>query len=142
MKYRIEPCNSEEAEYIDDKLVEYNLYNVPVECDPKNLFDWFGRKITDNEGRIIAGCLAGVSVWRTAEISILWVDESYRKQGLGSHLLKAVEQEIKEKGCTIIQLDTFDWQAREFYEKNGYSVFGKLADCPQGHCRFYMKKNI
>ena len=53
MNYKIEFCNSEEAEYIDDKLVEYNLFKVPVQCDPKNLFDWFGRKITDNEGKII-----------------------------------------------------------------------------------------
>ena len=63
-----------------------------------------------------------------------------QKAKLGSKLLREVESEIREKGCTIIHLDTFDWQARGFYEKNGYSVFGTLEDCPKGHCSYYMKK--
>jgi hypothetical protein len=37
-------------------------------------------------------------------------------------------------------LDTFDWQAKEFYEHLGYEVFGILENCPRGHNRYYMKK--
>lgn len=39
-------------------------------------------------------------------------------------------------------LDTFDFQACEFYEKHGYTAFGVLEDCPTGHCRFYMEKKL
>ena len=142
MNYEILTCTGDEADYIDDKLVEYNLSKMPVEGVSNRVFRWFGKKMTNEDGAIIAGCLAGWSVWGTAEVSILWVDEAYRKQGLGSRMLCEVEREVKENGCTIIQLDTFDWQAREFYEKNGYSVFGILEDCPKGHCRYYMMKSI
>ena len=142
MKYEIAACTDEDAVYIDDMICEYNLSQMPVEADSKRIAGWFGRKMTDGDGKMIAGCIALRSVWGTAEISFLWVDEAYRRQGLGSQLLCEAERVIKESGCTIIQLDTFDWQARGFYEKNGYSVFGTLEDCPKGHCRYYMKKSL
>ncbi len=50
MNYKITDFKSDEAEYIDDKLVEFNLSKVYVECDPKNLFEWFGKKIIDDNG--------------------------------------------------------------------------------------------
>jgi len=36
----------------------------------------------------------------------------------------------------------FSFQARGFYEKVGYTVFGRLDDCPPGHSRFYMQKPL
>ncbi len=140
MKYEIMPCTDKDGETIDDMICEYNLAQVP--SDSRCVAGWFGKKMTDGDGKIIAGCTAVRSVWGTAEVDFLWVDEAYRKQGLGSQLLCEVERVIKESGCTIIQLDTFDGQAKGFYEKNGYSVFGTLEDCPKGHCRYYMKKSL
>lgn len=142
MNYNISPINGEDCDYIDDKIVEYNLSKMPAKCEGNQVVKWFGRKMTDSEGRIIAGCVAARTVWGTAEVSLLWVDEYYRKQGLGTQVLSLVEKEAKENGCTIILLDTFDWQAKGFYEKNGYSVFGELKDCPKGHYRYYMSKSL
>ena len=81
MNYEILPIREEDSDYIDDRIVEYNLAKMPAEC------------------------------------------------------------EAKKEGCTIIQLDTFDWQAKGFY-KNGYSVFGELKNCPKGHSRYYMSKSL
>lgn len=53
-----------------------------------------------------------------------------------------IEKIAKEKGCNLIHLDTFDFQAKDFYIRNGYEVFGVLDDCPREHKRYYMKKNI
>ena len=142
MNFEITHCSSEEADFIDDKIVEFNLQKVPADCENNRIVYWFGKKMTDENGRIVAGCLAARTVWGTAEVSVLWVDEAYRKQGLGTQLLADVEKDFRENGCNIVLLDTFDWQARGFYEKQGYSVFGTLEDCPKGHCRYYMKKVI
>ena len=142
MNFEITRCSSEEADFIDDKIVEFNLQKVPADCENNRIVYWFGKKMTDENGRIVAGCLAARTVWGTAEVSVLWVDEAYRKQGLGTQLLADVEKDFRENGCNIVLLDTFDWQARAFYEKQGYSVFGTLEDCPKGHCRYYMKKVI
>lgn len=61
-------------------------------------------------------------------IDILWVNENYRHQGLGSKLLEYVEDTAKAKGCYLIHLDTFDFQAKDFYLKHGYEIFGTLKD--------------
>ena len=127
-------------EFIEDKLVEYNLSMVPATQD--ELFESVSKKIVDEKGNIIAGCLAIMYCWNVLAIDIIWVDVQYRGQGLGSILLGEVEREAMEKGCHLVHLDTFDFQAKEFYEKNGYSVFGTLEDCPKGHVRYYLKKSL
>lgn len=74
------------------------------------------KKITDDNGTIIAGCVARMYCWNVAYIDTLWVDESYRGKGLGAKLLAEVENTAKEKGCYLIHLDTFVFQAKEFYK--------------------------
>lgn len=140
MAYKIENCKDGEADYIIDRLVEYNLSQVPAEQEI--LFDTLDKKITDDNGTIIAGCVARMYCWKIAYIDTLWVDEKYRGKGLGSKLLAEVGKTAKDKGCYLIHLDTFDFQAKEFYEKHGYEVFGVLEDCPKEHCRYYLKKKI
>ena len=68
------------------------------------------------------------------------VDERHRGQQLGSLLLRKVEAEAKSMGASLSRLDTFDWQAKDFYLKQGYEVFGILEGCPEGHKRYYLKK--
>ena len=140
MAYKIENCTDGDADYIIDRLVEYNLSRVPAE--QKILFDTLDKKITDDNGKIIAGCVARMYCWNVVYIDTLWVDEKHRGTGLGSKLLAKVEKTAKDKGCYLIHLDTFDFQAKEFYEKHGYEVFGVLEDCPKRHCRYYLKKTI
>ena len=140
MAYKIENCANGDADYIIDKLVEYNLSQVPTEQE--TLFDTLDQKITDDNGKIIAGCVARMYYWKIAYIDTLWVDEKYRDNGLGSKLLAEVEKTAKDKGCYLIHLDTFDFQAKEFYQKRGYKVFGVLEGCPKSHCRYYLKKTI
>lgn len=75
-------------------------------------------------------------------IDVLWIKESFRKEGYGSILLNEIEKIAKEKECKLIHLDTFYFQAKDFYIKHGYEVFDILDDCPSGHKMYYMKKNI
>jgi hypothetical protein len=65
-------------------------------------------------------------------------DKKYKN--LSSFLLNKVETEAKAMGARLAHLDTFDFQAKDFYLKHGYKIFGVLDDCPPGHKRFYLKK--
>ncbi len=47
-----------------------------------------------------------------------------------------------DHGCTHAHLDTFSYQARPFYERRGYRVFGILDNDPPGHQRFFMQKSL
>lgn len=138
--FEIINCVDTDADYICDKLVEYNLSRVPKtqETDFVNIY----KKIVNDEGEIIAGCLAKMYCWNVIYVDILWIDDAYRKQGLGSKLLKEIERIAVEENCTLIHLDTFDFQAKDFYIKHGYEVFGVLEDCPKEHCRYYLKKKL
>ena len=139
MDYKIERCaNDEESEFIDESLYQFNLATVPVREDAQTYA--VHRKAVDAEGKIIGGCLGLGIAWDFGYIDVLWVDEAYRGQGIGSALLAEVESVLKREGCNLVYLDTFDWQAKDFYLKQGYTVFGTLDDCPKGHCKYFMKK--
>ena len=99
--------------------------------------------IVRNENReIIAGILSTLGYWNGLEIKILWVKEEFRKSGIGTKLLIETENNAKAKGAIISFLDTFDFQAKDFYLKNGYTIFGILDDFPIGHKRYYLQKRL
>lgn len=138
--YIIRASNEEESELIVDKIVEYNLSKVPI--IQESSFIWINRVIADTYGDIIAGINSKMYCWNCLYIDVLWVKEEYRKEGLGSKILNEIEKVAKDKGCYLIHLDTFDFQAKDFYLKHGYDIFGILDECPQRHKRYFMKKFI
>lgn len=75
-------------------------------------------------------------------ISLLWIAEPLRNQGLGTELLNRLEAEAVRLGCKYAHLDTYSFEARPFYERAGYQVFGKLDDYPEGHCKYFLKKKL
>ena len=95
----------------------------------------------DAGGRLVGGISAHVN-WNWLHVSLVWLEESRRRAGLGSRLLAALEAAAVERGCTQAHLDTFSYQARPFYERHGYRVFATLEDYPAGHQRFYMRNAL
>ncbi|MCB0075827.1 MAG: GNAT family N-acetyltransferase [Anaerolineales bacterium] len=95
--------------------------------------------IRDTSDRIIAGLLGNV-IWEWLNIDVLWVDDDYRGQGLGSALVGEAERRAIAWGCSRARVDTFDFEARGFYEQLGYEVYGQLDDFPAGHRHFHLQK--
>ena len=95
----------------------------------------------DDDDLLIGG-LVGETAWRWLHVDLLWVTEAQRGRGVGSQLLRTAEQEALKRGCAHVYLDTFDFQARPFYERSGYTVFGTQEDFPPGHTRFYLRKTL
>lgn len=95
----------------------------------------------DAKGTVVGGIL-GHTRWRWLYIAKLWVDESARGQGLGARLMEAAEDLARSRGCTDVSLDTFDFQARPFYEKLGYELFGTLEGYPPGSRQYYLRKRL
>lgn len=137
--FEITPATPEEVTFVDDKLGEFNRSQVPATHEPSLVLKNYTIK---DQGTIIAGINACVYHWGILYVEILFVDAQYRGQGLGSTLLQKVEHEAKEMGATLVHLDTFDFQAKDFYLKYGYEIFGVLENCPPGHKRYYLKKDL
>lgn len=88
----------------------------------------------------VLGGLLGHIKWRWLYVAKLWVHETLRGQHYGSALLEAAERVARENACLGASLDTFEYQARPFYERHGYSVFGTLENFPPGYRQFHLAK--
>jgi GNAT superfamily N-acetyltransferase len=137
MNQLIEKASEDQISELHKRIVSFNASKVPLTQQETIIFQNY---VIKENGKVIAGISALIYLWGILYIDVLFVEEEHRKKGLGKILLNKVEQEAVNQGSTLVHLDTFDFQAREFYEKEGYEVFGVLSDCPPGHNRYYLKK--
>jgi GNAT superfamily N-acetyltransferase len=126
----------EELQFLDDRIYEHNCARTGR--DDGQLLGLFVR----NEQQEI---VAGLSGWTWAEacqIENLWVHAAARGQGLGRALLDGAEREARDRGCTVITLNTYSFQALEFYRRAGYEVVCSLHDFPPGHDDNWLVKRL
>ena len=95
--------------------------------------------IRDDSGDIVGG-LVGRTAYDWLFVELVFVPESMRGQGIGTDLMRRAEEEAVTRGCHSAWLDTFEFQARAFYEQLGYRCFGELGDYPVGSSRYFMRK--
>lgn len=86
------------------------------------------------------GAGLGVIQYNWFYLDILYINEDYRKQHLGTKLMKHIEDFARKEKLTGIRVETWDFQALGFYKSNGYEVFGEIQDCPPGTIEYHLKK--
>jgi len=138
-EFDILPCTKDHIKTIVDGINTYNLSKVAALSDTWTPLEFVA---TNAKGEALGGILAGINYWNGLEIKILWVKDASRKQGIGSQLLTYVETMATEKGATMAMVDTFDFQAEEFYLKNEYTIIGEIKNFPKGHRRIYFSKEL
>ncbi len=126
----------EEISFVNNALTKFNEEKVGADNhELLNIVEY------DGNNSIIAGILGG-TYWGWLHIDILWVAEKCRKQGIGSKLLKAAEEEARKRGCHSVHLDTMSWQAPDFYKKHGYKIISELENIPAGNKKFHLIKEL
>ena len=95
-----------------------------------------------SSGGAVCGGVIGDTVWDWLQIGTLWVAEEYRGQGFGHQLLTRAEALGRGRGCRFARLSTWEFEARDFYETHGYTIFGQHDDFPVGHVQYYMAKTL
>ena len=91
------------------------------------------------DGTVIGGVQGNV-YWNGLEVELLWIEEAHRRLGLASDLMARIERFAREQAAVIAYLRTVD--ARPFYERIGYEVYGVLEDRPIGTVLYHMKKRL
>ena len=114
-------------------------YNIEQAGDNEFLRLCFGLNSPDDE---IVGGILGEVYWGWFYVDLLWVREDLRGLGHGHRLLIAAEDEARKRGAKNAYLDTFSFQAPEFYFHHGYEVFGELEGFPTGYNRYFLKKEL
>ncbi len=97
--------------------------------------------VKTDDGEILGGLLGAIWAKRLS-VGTLAVQEPFRGKGYGTELMKRAEQYAMERGCTDSWLTTFSFQARPFYERLGYRLFGALENYPEGHSLYFMTKRL
>jgi GNAT superfamily N-acetyltransferase len=124
---------------VERGLHEYNLAHL----GPDVLYNYHRLAIlARDEGGDVIGGIHGELVWEWLYIQSLWVEENQRGHGIGRRLLVAIEQAAVAHGFPHSHLETTDFQALDFYRKQGYQVFGELEGKPAGTTWYYMKKDL
>ena len=95
----------------------------------------------EEDGEIIAGIVAA-SISDTIEIDYLYVEETHREKGFGSMLLSEIEARAKRAGIHRILLNTYSFQAPDFYRKNGFEEIFEINPCFDQYSQYYFIKNL
>ena len=93
------------------------------------------------DGELLGGCCG--STWGgTCELNSLWVDQRYRRRGVGGRLLAVAETEARARGCHQVVLFTYRFQVPGFYERCRYHIVGRVDDYPMGTPALWFQKSL
>ncbi len=121
---------------LKNALTQFNLSHIEV-TKREPIAIW-----CRNEGNEKIGGISGNTFGEWLEVKYLWVSENYRKQNIGTTLLLKMEEVAKSRGCCKASVDTYDFQAKPFYEKNGFKTVLSLEDYPKSGRKYYLIKKI
>ena len=123
------------SDFINEAFTDYAVANH-VELNYEDY--WF---VAEDENGEIIGTITGRAYYNEVHIGDLIIDKRFRRQNIGTKLVRAVEEEYKDKGFDKITLTTFGFQAPGFYKKLGYSLeFVREDKAPQLSKYFYCKE--
>lgn len=130
-----------DPEQADEDVVVEGLRAFNVEAGGPSGYEPIALLLMDDDGQAIGG-LTGWAGYDWLFVKLLHVPGPMRGQGWGRELMNRAEIYAREAGLVGIWLDTFEFQARGFYEKLGFSVFGTLEDHPLGSRRYFLSKRF
>ena len=136
MHVRLENKASQKAQEIGKLIRSYNRsQREEAESEPLNLY------VEDEKGNLLAGLVAE-TFGNWLEIKYLFVKEELREQGIGSKLLEQAESEVKNRNCRFAFVNTYQFQAPDFYKRHGYKEVFTLQNYPYTGKRFYYQKDL
>jgi GNAT superfamily N-acetyltransferase len=135
LRIETEPANAD-VKFLLDSLYRYN-----VERTGRDDGQLLAILLRDEMDRIVAG-LYGWTWGGWLKIEYLWVSLEERRQGRGRQLLLAAEAEARKRGCSHVALNTFSFQAPDFYPKFGYRIVSTIEGFPEGHRQYSMVKDL
>lgn len=122
-------------EYIIQQLWQHNGQFADINMKTLNVI------LYDDEKNIQGGLLA--HTWcGTLDIHYFWIAEAQRMNGTGRQMIQAAEEEARNRHCHMAVVDTLSFQARGFYEKLGYRVYGEQEGYADRYARYYLAKRL
>ena len=90
----------------------------------------------------IIGASSVHTTTESAYVDMLWVSDQHRSCGYGRQILQGSEEEARNRNCQNVILDTYSFQAPEFYIKCGYQQFATVPEYILGHDKIFFRKAL
>ncbi|MHA2874916.1 GNAT family N-acetyltransferase [Vibrio campbellii] len=136
LEFKLNP-EQNDLDLIRDGIRAYNSMHLP-----DGDVDAVGCFARNDEGKIVGG-LTGEMFNNTVFVEYLWVDVEARTSGVGSKLIALLEEQVKPHGVTYLYLDTYSFQALDFYLKLGFEKVGQYSGYPaSGIDKHFLQKQI
>ena len=133
---KIIDLNEEQVENIETRLSLFDRNYISYKMNG------YIRIGIESDGILIAGLDACITAFKILYVSTVFVDEDYRRKGIGTQLISEMEKRAAAMGVNIIRLDTFDWQGKEFYEALGYECVGNYENAEDNYAEYFFVKRI
>ena len=128
--------NQEQVEDIEERLEDFDESYITYKMDGEIQIG------IEDDGKLVAGLDACITNFKILYVSTVFVDEEYRRKGLGARLMREMEKRAAAMGVNMIRLDTYDWQGKEFYETLGYECVGHYENKEDGFSEYFYLKRI
>ena len=119
------------------RLREFNYRHVGAY--PEAQVIWLNAK--DEDGTTLGG-LRGIVILYWLRVELLWVEGPSRRRGVGASLLSEAEGKACELGARNAGIETFEWQAPDFYRKQGYTEASRTENYIAGQYLSFMRKTL
>ena len=126
----------EQAEDIEERLEDFDESYITYKMDGEIQIG------IEDDGKLVAGLDACITNFKILYVSTVFVDEEYRRKGLGARLMREMEKRAAAMGVNNIRLDTYDWQGKEFYETLGYECVGHYENKEDGFSEYFYLKSL
>jgi GNAT superfamily N-acetyltransferase len=131
----LDPTPADEKAILDGLIAFNEKAGGPIGYQPMAIL------LKDDAGTVQGG-LVGRVVYDWLFIELLHLPETARGEGLGTSIMLQAEDFARARGLAGVWLDTYHFQARGFYEKLGYTIFGTLEGHPRDGRRFFLEKRF
>ena len=119
-----------------DKKVGYNLFEGNEKLGTK-----VGFEALEND-KTIGGVTGKISDLDYLHISLLQVEEAYRGKNIGTKLVQKMEEYAKKKNLSGVTINTLSYQAKGFYLKLGYTIYGEFTDKKTSVSKYFFIKQF
>jgi|SaaInlStandDraft_5_1057022.scaffolds.fasta_scaffold55739_2 N-acetylglutamate synthase-like GNAT family acetyltransferase len=93
------------------------------------------------EGAVVGGAI--IYLHKDAlYLDVIWCVEECRGQGIGTKIISMLENEAKRTNKTKLFVDTYAFQAQDFYLKQGFKIIGKVPGYLLGYDRIFFLKEV
>jgi GNAT superfamily N-acetyltransferase len=127
---------------IDEKIIGSGL--ADFNASKVGYRDWrpLAALLRDPDTGETLGGMIGRTSYGLLFIDLVYLPDTMRGQDIGSKLLRMMEDEGARRGCKSAFLFTITYQAPGFYERHGWTEFGRIACDPDGTARVFMTKTL